>query len=106
MFDHVGLPVSDFAKSLSFYRAALEPLDPERHGAARHQDGQARAPARDGGDVVAKRRESFAIQRGSAGLPAPARQDRRADLDHRPAGLGELCSGALRHRKRICAPVR
>jgi len=26
MFDHVGLPVSDFAKSLSFYRAALEPL--------------------------------------------------------------------------------
>jgi catechol 2,3-dioxygenase-like lactoylglutathione lyase family enzyme len=26
MFDHVGLPVSDFAKSVSFYRAALEPL--------------------------------------------------------------------------------
>jgi len=26
MFDHVGLPVSDFARSLSFYRAALEPL--------------------------------------------------------------------------------
>ena len=26
MFDHFGLPVSDFAKSLSFYRAALELL--------------------------------------------------------------------------------
>lgn len=26
MFDHVGLPVSDFARSVQFYRAALEPL--------------------------------------------------------------------------------
>ena len=26
MFDHVGFNVSDFQKSLAFYRAALEPL--------------------------------------------------------------------------------
>ena len=26
MFDHFGLPVSDFARRVSFYRAALEPL--------------------------------------------------------------------------------
>jgi catechol 2,3-dioxygenase-like lactoylglutathione lyase family enzyme len=39
MFDHVGLPVSDFARSVSFYRAALEPLG---YGLESH-DAQARS---------------------------------------------------------------
>jgi len=39
MFDHVGLPVSDFARSVSFYRAALEPLG---YGLESHDD-QARS---------------------------------------------------------------